>query len=134
MIWEINLRDIRKLDVKNVGTVDLPMLALAEIVGHDRETNITQIKRPTGDNKKLVMVVLGYLPVDGIGYGSKDFPLPVLTNPSDGTPAHDEQWGTTTDSYYATKGKTGLLSILMSGSAYGRREDACLFDMEACRT
>lgn len=111
-------RQQRWIDAVNVGSDDIPAYGVVEIVEtiqDDTFRTVVQVKRPTGNGLRNVMlngpkIIAGLSGNDaGSGVVTNDYPAYALY--SGGTPEVGEIWGSTANSFALKPGASGFMII-----------------------
>lgn len=127
--WE---NQIRWLAFKNDSGEAIPAFAIMEV--NDVASDGTpSCRKPSKDSAKLTMINGPVkVPKDYKGRGTRETPMWILFDVSDGLPSTDERWGTKADSWMLSKGKQGFLTVAMQGSAEPPVAGIVFADREEC--
>ncbi len=107
------------MPVINTETDDCPPFAVVEILSVDASTGFANIGKPSAsDTENVFFNGPTAIPANSKGQVTQTMPAIAAyqADNSDGAdPAHDEQWGTASGSWYLHKGKTGFRVIGQGG-------------------
>jgi len=113
-----DLARIRWIPFANGAGEEIPGFALLRVTSTDSDGLIT-VGKPNEDSAQLLLVN-GPTPVASGGRGdcTFDFPIHMLYDTGDGTPAVGEEWGSANGSWKLNSGKGGFL--ILGGATSGR--------------
>ncbi len=102
--------DIRWLGARNTGAAAIVPYGLCAIVGADPDGTL-QVAQPTADSQDCVVACLSGLAAGGGGMVTREDPVLIQYNASDGTPAQGQLWGAGANSSLlrSNNGQTGWI-------------------------